>query len=84
MLSPSADRVEGPLMGPNPAGIVLEGVLAFPGIILNLNDSLLDTDSGYKFEWQAHKNIGKKKNKNLLFFISLILKHVYGYCLVYS
>lgn len=61
-------------MGPNPAGIILEGVLAFPGIILNLNDSLLeDIDSGSKFEWQAHKNIGKKKNKNLLFFIKLFL-----------
>jgi len=26
-------------MGPNPAGIVLEGVLAFPGIILKVNCS---------------------------------------------
>jgi hypothetical protein len=32
--------MEGPLMGPNPVGIILEGVLAFPGVNLNVNGSL--------------------------------------------
>ncbi len=28
-------------MGPNPAGIILEGVLAFPGVILKVKESVL-------------------------------------------
>jgi hypothetical protein len=47
-----AERVEGPLMGPNPFGIILEGVLAFPGIILNVNGALLEDInlSGVEFD----------------------------------
>jgi hypothetical protein len=53
-------------MGPNPAGIILEGVLAFPGIILKVKESVL---SEVKFEWQETKNNEKKINKNPLFSI---------------
>lgn len=64
------ERVEGPLMGPNPFGIILEGVLAFPGTILNVNALLEDVNlSGSKLEWQADKKNEKKSNKNLLLFI---------------
>lgn len=65
------EDIEGPLMGPNPAGIILEGVLAFPGIILKVNESvLLEIKlSEVKFEWQAIKNTEKKINKDLLFSI---------------
>lgn len=71
-LSPMG-RMEGPLMGPNPLGIILEGVLAFPGIILNVNGPPLDDTnlSGPKFESQADKNNEKKSNKNLLLFIKI-------------
>jgi hypothetical protein len=71
--SPVAERVEGPLMGPNPFGIILEALLAFPGVILNINGPPLDDTnlSGPKFELQADKNNEKKSNKNLLLFINI-------------
>ncbi|WP_339050605.1 hypothetical protein [Rickettsiella endosymbiont of Xylota segnis] len=57
-------------MGPNPAGIVLEGVLAFPGIILKVNGSdEINHLSELGLEWQANKNKEKKSNKNLLLCI---------------
>jgi hypothetical protein len=64
--------MEGPLMGPNPAGIILEALLAFPGVILNVNGSLLEDInlSAPKFELQADKTNEKKSNKNLLLFIN--------------
>lgn len=59
-------------MGPNPEGIILEGLLAFPGVILNVNGSLFcETNvSWVKFDWQADKNDEKKNNKNLLLLIN--------------
>ena len=58
--------MEGPLIGPNPVGIILEGVLAFPGVNLNVNGSLFKgaTLSASKLEWQADKNNEEKSNKN--------------------
>lgn len=60
-------------MGPNPLGIILEALLAFPGVILNVNGSPLDDAnlSVPKFELQADKNNEKKSNKNLLLLISI-------------
>lgn len=65
------EEIEGPLMGPNPAGIILEGVLAFPGIILKLKESVLFEIklSEVKSEWQEAKSTEKKINKNPLFSI---------------
>ena len=59
-------------MGPNPVGIILEGVLAFPGVTLKVNGQLSDEIklSWSKLEWQANKNNEKKSNKNLLLFIN--------------
>ena len=59
-------------MGPNPVGIILAGVLAFPGVTLKVNGQLSEEIklSWFKLEWQADKNNEKKSNKNLLLFIN--------------
>lgn len=54
-------------MGPKPAGIMLEGLLALPGEILSLKDSPLNASacvSVFKFDWQADRNSVKKSNEN--------------------
>ncbi|MFZ0219221.1 MAG: hypothetical protein WAL30_03320 [Candidatus Aquirickettsiella sp.] len=67
-----AERMDGPRIGPNPVGIILEGVLAFPGVILNVKGSPLDDTnlSGPRLEWHADKNNENKSNKNLLLIIN--------------
>lgn len=68
------EEIEGPLMGPNPAGIILEGVLAFPGIILKLKESLLFEIklSEVKSEWQEAKSTEKKLIKIHFFPLSTL------------